>query len=132
PSAPKTPPAPAARAEEPPKPTPQADGTPVPAPEGPAKAGRHEEPPPAQSRASSTEETIRQRSSPLVRKIAKEHHVDRSQLHGTGIAGRVTKDDILAHIEGQSGQVGQVGQVGQEKPEVPKPERHEEKPAADR
>jgi 2-oxoglutarate dehydrogenase E2 component (dihydrolipoamide succinyltransferase) len=34
-----------------------------------------------------------------VRKIAKEHHVDIAQIHGTGIAGRVTKDDILGFIE---------------------------------
>jgi 2-oxoglutarate dehydrogenase E2 component (dihydrolipoamide succinyltransferase) len=40
------------------------------------------------------------RSSPLVRKIAKEHNVDISQIHGTGISGRVTKDDILAYIGG--------------------------------
>src|SRR4051812_34030056 len=37
----------------------------------------------------------RQRSSPLVRKIAKEHSVDISQIAGTGISGRVTRDDIL-------------------------------------
>ena len=42
------------------------------------------------------------RSSPLVRKIAKEHNVDISQIHGTGISGRVTKDDILAYIGGGS------------------------------
>jgi pyruvate dehydrogenase E2 component (dihydrolipoamide acetyltransferase) len=48
----------------------------------------------------SVEETIRQRSSPLVRKIAEEHHVDISQVHGTGIAGRVTKHDILSYLEG--------------------------------
>jgi len=52
---------------------------------------------------SSTEETIRERSSPLVRKIAKEHNVDISQIHGTGIAGRVTKDDILEFLAGQEG-----------------------------
>jgi 2-oxoglutarate dehydrogenase E2 component (dihydrolipoamide succinyltransferase) len=40
------------------------------------------------------------RSSPLVRKIAKEHNVDISQIRGTGISGRVTKDDILAFIGG--------------------------------
>ena len=40
------------------------------------------------------------RSSPLVRKIAKEHNVDITQIHGTGISGRVTKDDILAFIGG--------------------------------
>jgi len=41
----------------------------------------------------------RTRSSPVVRKIAKEHGVDFTQLDGTGIAGRVTKKDILAAIE---------------------------------
>lgn len=41
----------------------------------------------------------RQRSSPVVRKIAKEHGVDFTQMDGTGIAGRVTKKDILAAIE---------------------------------
>jgi len=49
-----------------------------------------------------------------VRKIAKEHHVDMSQIHGTGIAGRVTKDDILGFID--KGQAGQIGQVGKSAP----------------
>jgi 2-oxoglutarate dehydrogenase E2 component (dihydrolipoamide succinyltransferase) len=38
------------------------------------------------------------RSSPLVRRIAKEHQVDISQIRGTGISGRVTKRDILQFI----------------------------------
>src|SRR5262249_31368716 len=38
------------------------------------------------------------RSSPLVRRIAKEHQVDISQIRGTGISGRVTKGDILQFI----------------------------------
>jgi len=46
------------------------------------------------------ESVIRQRSSPLVRKIAKEHDVDISHLQGTGLAGRVTKNDILKYIGG--------------------------------
>jgi 2-oxoglutarate dehydrogenase E2 component (dihydrolipoamide succinyltransferase) len=45
------------------------------------------------------EDVRRQRSSPVVRKIAKEHGVDFTQLEGTGIAGRVTKKDILSAIE---------------------------------
>jgi pyruvate dehydrogenase E2 component (dihydrolipoamide acetyltransferase) len=45
--------------------------------------------------AEAVEDVIRQRSSPLVRKIAKDHHIDISQIAGTGIAGRVTKRDIL-------------------------------------
>src|SRR4051794_12085550 len=39
---------------------------------------------------------LRHRSSPLVRKIAQDHNVDISRITGTGIAGRVTRDDILA------------------------------------
>jgi 2-oxoglutarate dehydrogenase E2 component (dihydrolipoamide succinyltransferase) len=41
----------------------------------------------------------RQRSSPLVRRIAKEHNVDVGRVAGSGIGGRVTKHDILAFIE---------------------------------
>jgi pyruvate dehydrogenase E2 component (dihydrolipoamide acetyltransferase) len=43
------------------------------------------------------------RSSPLVRKIAREHNVSLSQVEGTGLGGRITKQDILSFIEGQSG-----------------------------
>src|SRR5262245_36672217 len=45
------------------------------------------------------DEARRQRSSPLVRRIAKEHNVDVSQIHGSGLGGRVTKHDILEYIE---------------------------------
>jgi pyruvate dehydrogenase E2 component (dihydrolipoyllysine-residue acetyltransferase) len=41
----------------------------------------------------------RQKSSPLVRRIAKEHDVDIAEIRGTGISGRVTKHDILDYIE---------------------------------
>ena len=41
----------------------------------------------------------RRRSSPLVRRIAKEHNVDVAQIAGSGIGGRVTKHDILGYIE---------------------------------
>ncbi len=40
-----------------------------------------------------------QRSSPLVRKIAKEHGVDIGHINGSGSGGRVTKHDILEYIE---------------------------------
>jgi pyruvate dehydrogenase E2 component (dihydrolipoamide acetyltransferase) len=40
------------------------------------------------------------RSSPLVRKMAKEHDLDLSQIAGSGSAGRVTKDDVLSHMSG--------------------------------
>lgn len=46
-------------------------------------------------------ELLRTRSSPAVRRIAEEHGVDISQVQGTGIGGRVTKQDILAYVERQ-------------------------------
>jgi 2-oxoglutarate dehydrogenase E2 component (dihydrolipoamide succinyltransferase) len=35
----------------------------------------------------------------LVRKIAAEHNIDLSSVEGSGLAGRVTKSDLLAHLE---------------------------------
>ena len=57
---------------------------------------------------------LRQKSSPLVRKIAKEHNVDISQIHGTGIGGRVTKQDILGFIDngGARSAVAAAGRAG--------------------
>ena len=45
------------------------------------------------------EDARRSRSSPLVRRIAREHDVDIAAIHGSGIGGRVTKQDILGFIE---------------------------------
>jgi pyruvate dehydrogenase E2 component (dihydrolipoamide acetyltransferase) len=39
------------------------------------------------------------RSSPLVRKIARENNLDLSQVTGTGLGGRITKQDIMAFLE---------------------------------
>jgi pyruvate dehydrogenase E2 component (dihydrolipoamide acetyltransferase) len=44
------------------------------------------------------------RSSPLVRKIAREHGVSLSQISGTGLGGRITKQDIMSFIESQGSQ----------------------------
>jgi 2-oxoglutarate dehydrogenase E2 component (dihydrolipoamide succinyltransferase) len=45
------------------------------------------------------EEDEHARSSPLVRKIAREHNVNLSQVPGTGMGGRITKQDIMAFLE---------------------------------
>jgi 2-oxoglutarate dehydrogenase E2 component (dihydrolipoamide succinyltransferase) len=47
----------------------------------------------------SREDLRRQKSSPLVRRIAQEHNVDLRLVKGTGISGRVTKNDILGYIQ---------------------------------
>jgi 2-oxoglutarate dehydrogenase E2 component (dihydrolipoamide succinyltransferase) len=55
--------------------------------------------PPQPNGGNSLEERLRTKSSPLVRKIAAEHGIELSTMHGTGIAGRVTKRDILQFLE---------------------------------
>jgi len=86
------------------KPTPEKKAAPTAAPpaakaQTPAPSGPKAAPaaPPAQRH----EEEDHARSSPLVRKIAREHNVDLAQVEGTGLGGRITKQDILAFIEGQ-------------------------------
>jgi len=74
-------------------------------PEAPASSKAHATPAPEAASAApapeptSKEDLRRQKSSPLVRKIAREHNVDIHQINGTGISGRVTKSDILGFIE---------------------------------
>jgi pyruvate dehydrogenase E2 component (dihydrolipoamide acetyltransferase) len=43
------------------------------------------------------------RTSPLVRRMAREHNIDLSQIRGTGLEGRITKQDILNYLEQQGG-----------------------------
>ena len=52
------------------------------------------------------EEEEEARSSPLVRKIAREHGVQLSQVSGTGLGGRITRQDIQQFIENQGSRVG--------------------------
>jgi pyruvate dehydrogenase E2 component (dihydrolipoamide acetyltransferase) len=51
------------------------------------------------SNTTTAEELRKTKSSPLVRKIAEEHGVDIAKLDGTGMSGRVTKNDIMSFIE---------------------------------
>ncbi len=84
-------PPPAAASPAPPAPGPAA----APAPAAPAAAA------PAAAPAAtpgSLEERVRTASSPVVRKMAAEHGVDISTLEGSGIHGRVTKQDLEAHL----------------------------------
>lgn len=53
--------------------------------------------------AESAEERLRRFSSPLVRKIAQEEGVDLADVEGTGVHGRVTKQDILGYLETRGG-----------------------------
>ena len=52
-----------------------------------------------QAPATAAQDGRRLRTSPLVRRIARENHVDLGQISGTGSEGRVTKDDILRYLK---------------------------------
>jgi 2-oxoglutarate dehydrogenase E2 component (dihydrolipoamide succinyltransferase) len=98
PAAPEAPPAPAAASSAPPAPPVIPVAPPVPAPE----------PALAQAQTAQAQAALAQASSPsnggssfagyvtpLVRKLAAEHRVDLSTVNGTGVGGRIRKQDVL-------------------------------------
>jgi pyruvate dehydrogenase E2 component (dihydrolipoamide acetyltransferase) len=84
-------PPPAAPVSAPAATGPSAPPSPAPAPLAPAPAGNG---------AETAEDRLRRRSTPLVRKMAAEHNLDIAAIPGSGIAGRVTKNDVVGYIEG--------------------------------
>ena len=100
PPAPPAPPPPAAEKPAAPPPPPAApQPSPPPVESKPAPAPPSQAAPQADGATATADELRRTKSSPLVRKIAQEHGVDISKLEGTGLSGRVTKNDILSFIE---------------------------------
>jgi len=103
PPAPASAPAPAQQKS----PAPKAAAPAAPAPAAAAPASAASAPVPAPSVASNVAPAGRGngkdvRSSPLVRRLAKENNVDLSGLEGSGAGGRVSKKDILAALESGS------------------------------
>src|SRR5579859_2906905 len=100
-AAPAPSPAPAVKAEAPkpaavsaPAPAVSKPGpVPVPSPQAPAQHA-------AAASAAPTREGARIHSSPLVRRMAKEHGIDLTTVAGTGAGGRISKQDIEAVING--------------------------------
>jgi pyruvate dehydrogenase E2 component (dihydrolipoamide acetyltransferase) len=78
--------------------------TAAPAPSAPTSQKREAQAPPpspaAPPAAQADESDVR--SSPLVRKLAREHNVDLNQVPGSGTGGRITKQDVLDHVEHRS------------------------------
>ncbi|HEY6141377.1 MAG TPA: 2-oxoglutarate dehydrogenase, E2 component, dihydrolipoamide succinyltransferase [Thermoanaerobaculia bacterium] len=115
PAPPKPEPAPEAPKPEPakPAPAPAAPAPPARQPQNFAAAPAPSAPAPTQHSAPSTQHSLAQhsenvtdlderrrtKSSPLVRKIAAENNVDITQIEGTGVSGRVTKNDILDYLQ---------------------------------
>ena len=88
-----TPPAPApAAATPPPAPAPAPAPTPPPAPAAPVAA--------APAPAAPVSDLSKVAAGPAIRKLARETGVDLTRVTGTGLKGRVTRDDVLAVVRG--------------------------------
>ncbi|MCP3801818.1 2-oxoglutarate dehydrogenase, E2 component, dihydrolipoamide succinyltransferase [Allokutzneria sp. A3M-2-11 16] len=90
PEAPEPAPAPAPKAEEP-----KAE-EPEPAPSAPAPAAPA---PKAEEPSTNGDASGSPYVTPLVRKLAAEHRIDLNTLKGTGVGGRIRKQDVLAAVE---------------------------------
>ena len=89
--------------------------------EEPAKA--QAAPPPSAPAPAAQEEDLGDdvRSSPLVRKMAREHGVDLNRVQGTGTGGRITKQDVQAFLDKGSAAVPAPTPVSASAPAPPRP-----------
>jgi 2-oxoglutarate dehydrogenase E2 component (dihydrolipoamide succinyltransferase) len=99
-AAPKAAPAPSSAAPSPPPPSRPSPQPSAPSPErrpaavgAPAMAGT------ALATGPDAPSIDGMRLSPAVRKLAKEHNLDVSRVRGSGMGGRITREDVLAYIE---------------------------------
>lgn len=70
------------------------------------------------------------RSSPLVRKIASENNIDLRSIPGTGASGRITKQDILGHLQGTPAPIAPTPAVTPTPAAAPAPVKPAPAPAA--
>src|SRR6185437_14915789 len=93
----------------------------APAPISEPKADVPSAPTQAVQAQASHEEDDHARSSPLVRKIAREHNINLAQVPGTGLGGRITKQDITAFLEGAPAPAAPAATVPSAKPDAGTP-----------
>jgi 2-oxoglutarate dehydrogenase E2 component (dihydrolipoamide succinyltransferase) len=113
-------PAPAAAAPAPAAPAPAPAPAPPQATVAQSDGASHADAPaaaPAQNTGTVVEETAGP-LSPLVRKMARENNIDLSRVKGSGIGGRITKQDLEAYLSGQT--TGQAGTAVAPVPAAPK------------
>jgi pyruvate dehydrogenase E2 component (dihydrolipoamide acetyltransferase) len=102
-------PAPAAEAPAPEPaaaPAPVAEPAPAPVSEAPAAPAATPAPAPAAAPAPASAEAFAGYVTPLVRKLAHEQGVDLSTVSGTGVGGRIRKQDVLAATSAPSAPAG--------------------------
>jgi 2-oxoisovalerate dehydrogenase E2 component (dihydrolipoyl transacylase) len=68
-------------------------------PYGPTGGGPGEADSTEETATASPEADEKPRLSPAVRRLAREHNVDVSQVPGTGLGGRITRNDVLRYLE---------------------------------
>lgn len=103
-------PAPAAAAVAPPPPPPPA-----------APASAAVAPPPPAPAAETAEPEVAAPLSPLVRKMARENNIDLNLVKGTGIGGRITKNDLEAYLASRQAPVASAPAVAFAPPPPPAP-----------
>lgn len=75
--------------------------------------------PAAKAEAASAEsEQVEDNWGPAVRKLIAENNLDPSQIKGTGKGGRITKEDVLAHLKSGGAAVATVAKKDDAKPQV--------------
>jgi 2-oxoisovalerate dehydrogenase E2 component (dihydrolipoyl transacylase) len=93
----------------------------VPAAPAPAKGATAPAAPAPSAPSSDNGGADRARLSPAVRKLAAEHGIDAAAIRGSGMGGRVTRDDVLAAVEG--GGAAPAAAPATQAPSAPRPAR---------
>jgi 2-oxoglutarate dehydrogenase E2 component (dihydrolipoamide succinyltransferase) len=121
--------APAAKSEPAPAPSPAPAAAAPPPPPPPPPAPAAAPSPPALSPAAEDSESLGP-LSPLVRKLARENHVDLRHVRGTGAGGRITKQDVEDYIAARATAPAAAPAVPARAP-APAPSTHPAMPAAE-
>ncbi|MFC4000773.1 2-oxoglutarate dehydrogenase, E2 component, dihydrolipoamide succinyltransferase [Prauserella oleivorans] len=110
-------PAPEAKPEPKPEPTPEPKPAPAPAPQQESRPAPAQAAPaaPAAGRDGAGAPYV----TPLVRKLAAEHDIDLAGLTGTGVGGRIRKQDVLAAVEAKQKQAPAPEQPAAAAPSAP-------------
>jgi len=90
---------PGPQAESEPQPEPQVEAAPGPGPEPQPSATATAAAPAASAATQAPADAEAGYVTPLVRKLAREHGLELSQINGTGVGGRIRKQDVLAAAE---------------------------------